>query len=100
MGNETHSERSTARSSRQHIDVHHGVRSKPKRSASSVTRVPVKARTTSLSAVLVLGAPRGSRNGNYTNGNWTAEAIEERRWLRSLYQLIAAARLPGSGISE
>jgi hypothetical protein len=30
------------------------------------------------------GAPRGSRNGNYTNGEWTAEAIEERRWLRSL----------------
>ena len=23
-------------------------------------------------------------NGNYTNGDWTAEAIEERRWLRSL----------------
>ena len=30
------------------------------------------------------GAPRGSRNGNYTNGEWTAEAIEERRWLQSL----------------
>jgi hypothetical protein len=30
------------------------------------------------------GAPRGSRNGNYTNGEWTTEAIEERRWLRSL----------------
>ena len=30
------------------------------------------------------GAPRGSRNGNYRNGEWTAEAIEERRWLRSL----------------
>ena len=30
------------------------------------------------------GAPRGSRNGNYKNGEWTAEAIEERRWLRSL----------------
>src|SRR5438034_646791 len=30
------------------------------------------------------GAPRGSRNGNYTNGEWTAEAIEERRWLRLL----------------
>jgi len=30
------------------------------------------------------GAPRGSRNGNYTNGEWTAEALEERRWLRSL----------------
>jgi hypothetical protein len=30
------------------------------------------------------GAPRGSQNGNYTDGEWTAEAIEERRWLRSL----------------
>jgi hypothetical protein len=30
------------------------------------------------------GAPRGDRNGNFTDGAWTAEAIEERRWLRSL----------------
>ena len=30
------------------------------------------------------GAPRGSQNGKYKNGEWTAEAIEERRWLRSL----------------
>jgi glucans biosynthesis protein len=29
------------------------------------------------------GAPRGSRNGNYRRGDWTTEAIEERRWLRS-----------------
>ena len=27
------------------------------------------------------GAPRGAKNGNYTNGDWTAEAIEERKWL-------------------
>jgi len=27
------------------------------------------------------GAPRGSRIGNYTNGDWTTEAIEERKWL-------------------
>lgn len=33
---------------------------------------------------LSLGAPRGARNGNFTDGSWTAEAIEERRWLRSL----------------
>jgi hypothetical protein len=33
------------------------------------------------------GAPRGSRNGNFTEGNWTAEAIEERRWLRSMCDL-------------
>ena len=30
------------------------------------------------------GAPRGAKNGNFTNGDWTAEAIEERKWLRSL----------------
>ena len=30
------------------------------------------------------GAPRGQRNGNFKDGHWTAEAIEERRWLRSL----------------
>ena len=30
------------------------------------------------------GAPRGQRNGNFKDGQWTAEAIEERRWLRSL----------------
>jgi hypothetical protein len=35
------------------------------------------------------GAPRGSRNGNYKSGEWTAEAIEERRWLRSLVREFA-----------
>jgi glucans biosynthesis protein len=35
------------------------------------------------------GAPRGSRNGNYRRGDWTKEAIEERRWLRSLVQAFA-----------
>ena len=33
------------------------------------------------------GAPRGMENGNFRNGNWTAEAIEERRWLRSLVSI-------------
>jgi hypothetical protein len=32
------------------------------------------------------GAPRGAKNGNFRNGNWTAEAIAERSWLRSLVQ--------------
>jgi hypothetical protein len=35
------------------------------------------------------GAPRGSKNGNYRNGDWTAEAIEERKWLRSLVKSFA-----------
>jgi hypothetical protein len=30
------------------------------------------------------GAPRGERNGNFKDGQWTAEAIEERKWLREL----------------
>ena len=33
------------------------------------------------------GAPRGVKNGNFRNGNWTNDAVEERRWLRSLVQL-------------
>jgi hypothetical protein len=32
------------------------------------------------------GAPRGFRNGNFKNGDWTADAITERKWLRSLVQ--------------
>ena len=35
------------------------------------------------------GAPRGAKNGNFKNGVWTADAIEERRWLRSLVQSFA-----------
>jgi hypothetical protein len=35
------------------------------------------------------GAPRGAKNGNFRNGDWTAEAIEERKWLRSLVQSFA-----------
>ena len=35
------------------------------------------------------GAPRGTRNGNYRRGDWTTEAIEERRWLRSLVRAFA-----------
>ena len=30
------------------------------------------------------GAPKGSVNGNFTAGEFTAEAVEERRWLRSV----------------
>ena len=35
------------------------------------------------------GAPKGRSNGNYRNGTWTAEAIEERNWLRSLASAFA-----------
>ncbi len=30
------------------------------------------------------GAPPGSGNGNYVDGYFTAEAVKERRWARSL----------------
>jgi hypothetical protein len=32
---------------------------------------------------------QGSRNGNYTEGDWTAEALEERRWVRELVRFFA-----------
>jgi hypothetical protein len=35
------------------------------------------------------GAPRGAKNGNFRNGDWTAESIEERKWLRSLVRSFA-----------
>jgi hypothetical protein len=30
------------------------------------------------------GAPKGRGNGNYRDGTFTAEAVEERQWLRSI----------------
>ena len=30
------------------------------------------------------GAPRGDQNGNYVDGYYTAEAVRERRWAKSL----------------
>ena len=30
------------------------------------------------------GAPKGRSNGNYKDGTFTAEAIEERRWVKSM----------------
>jgi hypothetical protein len=30
------------------------------------------------------GAPRGKANGNYRDGYWTREAVEERKFIRSL----------------
>jgi hypothetical protein len=40
------------------------------------------------------GAPRGSKNGNFKNGDWTAEAIKERQWLRSLVRSFAKSGQP------
>jgi hypothetical protein len=30
------------------------------------------------------GAPRGTANGSYRDGYWTREAVEERKFIRSL----------------
>ncbi|MGA8696874.1 MAG: HGGxSTG domain-containing protein [Xanthobacteraceae bacterium] len=38
---------------------------------------------------LSTGAPRGAKNGNFKNGDWTADAVAERQWLRSLVQSFA-----------
>jgi hypothetical protein len=35
------------------------------------------------------GAPKGVKNGNYVDGTFTAEAIEERRWMKSLVNLLS-----------
>ena len=38
------------------------------------------------------GAPRGAANGNYRDGYWTREAVEERKFLRSLVKGIPVDR--------
>ena len=35
------------------------------------------------------GAPRGEGNGNFKDGYWTAEGVEERRWVKDMLQLYA-----------
>jgi hypothetical protein len=32
------------------------------------------------------GAPRGAANGRFKDGYWTREAVEERRFIRTLLQ--------------
>jgi hypothetical protein len=36
------------------------------------------------------GGPKGSRNGNYKHGRYTAEAIASRRWIRQLTRDVRA----------
>jgi hypothetical protein len=35
------------------------------------------------------GAPKGVKNGNYVDGTFTAEAIEERRWVKSMINFLS-----------
>jgi hypothetical protein len=37
-----------------------------------------------------IGGPKGSRNGNYKHGRYTAEAIASGRWLRQLTRDVRA----------
>jgi hypothetical protein len=55
-------------------------------------RRPIPGRTRCrLHGGLSPGASRGPRNGNFKDGSWTKEALEERRWLRSLINAFAKA---------
>jgi hypothetical protein len=33
------------------------------------------------------GAPRGEQNGNFKDGFWSCEAVQERRWAKEMVQL-------------
>jgi hypothetical protein len=60
------------------------------RAGAPCQRPPILGRTRCrLHGGLSPGAPRGSNNGNFKTGDWTAEAIAERKWLRSLVQSFA-----------
>lgn len=39
------------------------------------------------------GAPKADANGNYKNGTFTAEAIQERQWLRSVARKYSKRRV-------
>jgi hypothetical protein len=40
------------------------------------------------------GAPKGRGNGNYKHGTFTAEAVEERQWLRSVVRTYGKPERP------
>jgi len=60
------------------------------RAGAPCRRPPVRGRKRCrLHGGLSPGAPRGLKNGNYKTGDWTSEAITERKWLRSLVHSFA-----------
>jgi hypothetical protein len=60
------------------------------RAGGPCQRRPIKGRKRCrLHGGLSPGAPRGPKNGNFKKGDWTGEAIKERKWLRSLVQSFA-----------
>ena len=54
-------------------------------------RANVQLCVTDRGAACMAAEPRraGSKNGNFKNGDWTADAIQERQWLRSLVRSFA-----------
>ena len=67
------------------VGAHKHHKAKPARTLAPVT----KRSGCRLHGGLSPGAPRGPKNGNYKNGDWTIEVLEERKWLRSLVQSFA-----------
>ena len=60
------------------------------RAGSSCERPAIRGRIRCrLHGRLSPGAPRGSKNGNFKTGDWTAEAIKERQWPHSLVRSFA-----------
>ncbi|MEY9634163.1 hypothetical protein ABIF66_002392 [Bradyrhizobium japonicum] len=37
------------------------------------------------------GAPRGEQNGNFRDGFWTCEAVQERQWAKEMVELYTKA---------
>ena len=64
---------------------------KPTRAGVPCQRPPIRGPESvcRLHGGLSPGAPRGLKNGNYKTGDWTSEAITERKWLRSLVHSFA-----------
>jgi hypothetical protein len=37
------------------------------------------------------GAPSGEKNGNFKDGFWTSEAVQERQWVKEMIELYTKA---------
>jgi glucans biosynthesis protein len=65
------------------------------RAGAPCRRSPVKGRKRCrLHGGLSPGAPRGIRNGNYVQGEWTREMRQERKWVRELLRSVLKREAP------
>ena len=63
------------------------------RKGTPCQRVPLRGRKRCrLHGGLSPGAPRGTSNGNYKNGYWTADAVQERKWVREMIKVCVMTR--------